>query len=154
MVIFISLGTYIFVIRWNVGSSVAHLFNMVKEKFEGGNIQGIARMLLSFMVRIFAIFGSLQLISRRQNDIHPSNLLEENTNSHHPTVEAVNEEDRVVPCIERLQKLEKAYEELRHKPAAIPLEKEQMLVESLQRIKSVESDLEKTKKVCGILLVS
>lgn len=135
------------------GSSVAHLFNMVKEKFEGGNIQGLARRLLSFMVRIFAIFGSLQLIWRRQNDIHPSNLLEENTNSHHPTVEAVNEEDRVVPCIERLQKLEKAYEELRHKPAAIPLEKEQMLVESLQRIKSVESDLEKTKKVLHATVV-
>lgn len=135
------------------GSSVAHLFNMVKEKFEGGNIQGVARMLLSFMVRIFAIFGSLQLIWRRQNDIHPSNLLEENTNSHLPAVEAVNEEDLVVPCIERLQKLEKAYEELRHKPAAIPLEKEQMLVESLQRIKSVESDLEKTKKVLHATVV-
>lgn len=135
------------------GSSIMHLFNIVKEKFEGGNIQGVARMLLSFMVRIFAVFGSLQLIWRRQNDVHPSNLLEENINSHLPDAEAVTEQDRVVPCLERLQKLEKAYEELRHKPAAIPLEKEQMLVESLQRIKSVESDLEKTKKVLHATVV-
>lgn len=135
------------------GSSIMHLFNVVKEKFEGGNIQGVARMLLSFMVRIFAVFGSLQLIWRRQNDVHPSNLLEENINSHLPDAETVTEQDRVAPCLERLQKLEKAYEELRHKPAAIPLEKEQMLVESLQRIKSVESDLEKTKKVLHATVV-
>jgi hypothetical protein len=71
-------------------------------------------------------------------------------NSHSPAVEAVNEEDRVLPCIERLQRLENVFEELSCKPAEIPLEKEQMLVESLDRIKSVEADLEQTKRVCFV----
>ncbi|KAJ0101600.1 hypothetical protein Patl1_03678 [Pistacia atlantica] len=78
---------------------------------------------------------------------------ENNTDSHPPAVEAVSEEDSVLPCIERLQKLEKVFEELSNKPPAIPLEKEQMLKESLQRIKSVESDLEKTKRVLHATVV-
>lgn len=150
--LYLTLGAYIFILRSNLGSSIMRLFNTVKEKVEKSNIQCVPSMLLSFMVRLVAIFGSLQLIWRRQNNIHPSNVLENNTNSQPPAVEAVNEEDRVLPCIERLQKLEKVYEELSNKPAAIPLEKEQMLMESLQRIKSVESDLEKTKRVRSILL--
>lgn len=123
------------------------MFTTVKEKVVRADVQGVARMLLSFMVKLVAFFRSLQLLWRKQNDIHPSTLLENNTNNHQPTVEAVIEEDRVRPCIERLQKLEKVFEELNSKPAGIPLEKEQMLMESLQRIKSVESDLEKTKRV-------
>ncbi|KAL0000350.1 hypothetical protein SO802_014131 [Lithocarpus litseifolius] len=75
------------------------------------------------------------------------NLEEHSMNSHTPAVEAANEEDRVRPCLERLQRLEKAFEELSCKPAGIPLEKEQILVESLDRIKSVEADLEQTKRV-------
>ncbi|KAK1581895.1 hypothetical protein Q3G72_010036 [Acer saccharum] len=129
------------------GTPIMRMFNSLKEKVERANIQGAARTLLSFMVRLVTFFRSLQLLWRRQNDIHPSNLLESNANSHPPAVEAVIEEDRVLPCIERLQKLEKVFEELNNKPAVIPVEKDRMLMESLQRIKSVESDLEKTKRV-------
>ncbi|KAK0602576.1 hypothetical protein LWI29_034879 [Acer saccharum] len=129
------------------GTPIMRMFNSLKEKVERANIQGAARTLLSFMVRLVTFFRSLQLLWRRQNDIHPSNLLESNANSHPPAVEAVIEEDRVLPCIERLQKLEKVLEELNNKPAVIPVEKDRMLMESLQRIKSVESDLEKTKRV-------
>lgn len=137
----------------NSGTPVICLFNNEKEKVERRNIQSVTKMLLSFVVKLVAFCCSLQLLWRRQNDIHPSSILENNTNSDPPAVEAVHEEDLVLPCIERLQKLEKVFEELSNKPPAIPLEKEQMLMESLQRIKSVESDLEKTKKVCQILLV-
>ncbi|KAM3743800.1 hypothetical protein ACB098_06G002600 [Castanea mollissima] len=81
------------------------------------------------------------------SSVGTSNLAEHSMNSHPPAVEAANEEDRVLPCLERLQRLEKAFEELSCKPAGIPLEKEQILVESLDRIKSVEADLEQTKRV-------
>ncbi|CAM8955756.1 unnamed protein product [Rhodiola kirilowii] len=56
-------------------------------------------------------------------------------------------QDRALPCIQRLQRLEKTFEELSSKPTQMPLEKEKMLHESMARIKSVEYDLEKTKKV-------
>jgi hypothetical protein len=40
----------------------------------------------------------------------------------------LNEEDRVDPCIQRVDKLEKLFEELSSKPAGIPLEKERMIM--------------------------
>lgn len=131
---------------------MTHLFNKVKEKVERMNVQCVTKMILSFMVKLVAFCHSVQLLGRTENNIHPSNSLESSTNSNPPVVEAVSAEDHALPCIERLQKLEKILEELINKPPAIPLEKEQMLMESMQRIKLVESDLEKTKRVCRILL--
>ncbi|KAL6544599.1 hypothetical protein OROMI_023461 [Orobanche minor] len=86
---------------------------------------------------------------RRQTNIYPSNALE---NEPEPNIrlsigtEAIREEDRVLPCVQRLQRLESLLEELIKKPAEIPMEKEQLLHRSLDRIKSVEFDLEKTKR--------
>ncbi|KAM4102472.1 hypothetical protein ACJW30_06G002600 [Castanea mollissima] len=130
------------------GTSVGGWFNTVKEKVENSDFQCVARALISFFFRIVAFLRILRFeFWRRQNNVHPSNLTEHSMNSHPPAVEAANEEDRVLPCLERLQRLEKAFEELSCKPAGIPLEKEQILVESLDRIKSVEADLEQTKRV-------
>lgn len=130
------------------GTPVGGWFNTVKEKVENSDFQCVARALISFFFRIVAFLRILRFeFWRRQNNVHPSNLTEHSMNSHPPAVEAANEEDRVLPCLERLQRLEKAFEELSCKPAGIPLEKEQILVESLDRIKSVEADLEQTKRV-------
>lgn len=55
-------------------------------------------------------------------------------------------DDLLHPCWQRLQNLEANVTELLNKPTRIPPEKEDMLVESLNRIKSIEYDLQKTKK--------
>lgn len=57
------------------------------------------------------------------------------------------EEDQLHPCLQRLQNLEASVTELFKKPTRIPPEKEDMIHESLSRIKSIEYDLQKTKKV-------
>ncbi|KAJ4818920.1 Sec14p-like phosphatidylinositol transfer family protein [Rhynchospora pubera] len=49
------------------------------------------------------------------------------------------------PCLERLQRLEELIEELDKKPKKIPPEKDIMLSESLNRIKTLENDLQKTR---------
>ncbi|CAH9116274.1 unnamed protein product [Cuscuta epithymum] len=54
--------------------------------------------------------------------------------------------DLLHPCCQRLQNLEKAVSELLKKPTEIPPEKNHMLLDSLDRIKSIEYDLQKTKK--------
>lgn len=54
---------------------------------------------------------------------------------------------KVDPLWKRLQNLEVMVTELTKKPSKIPLEKENMLHESLNRIKSIEYDLQKTKRV-------
>lgn len=88
---------------------------------------------------------------RPQNNVSPPNPIKDHTNGPFPAVVAVDEKDHIFPhkqYEQRLQKLERAYEELSNKPTDIPPEKEKMLMESLDRIKSVEFDLEKTKRVC------
>ncbi|XP_007020322.2 PREDICTED: phosphatidylinositol/phosphatidylcholine transfer protein SFH13 [Theobroma cacao] len=136
---------------YSEGTSVSHWFDTVKERVGRRNIHSVAKMLIALLVRLAAFIRTVRFESwRKPNNIHPSSAMESsNTNSHSnsPAAEAVNEEDRVLPCIERLQKLEKAFEELSNKPAGIPVEKEKMLMDSLDRIKSVEFDLEKTKRV-------
>lgn len=107
----------------------------------------VAKVLIYIVVRLFAIFRSLPFESRR-TDVHPSNVIEHNSDFHSPSgTETVTEEDHIHPCVERLQKVEQILEELKNKPAQIPKEKDQMLLHSLERIKSVEFDLDKTKKV-------
>lgn len=115
----------------------------------------VARALLSFVVGLFGVFHCLRPgFWRRPNSIHPSNIRENNRNSHLLDSERARaSEIQIRPCIERLEQLEKAFEVLRNKPPGIPLEKEQMLLESLERIRSVELDLEKTKSVSLFLLL-
>ncbi|URE15365.1 CRAL/TRIO domain, partial [Musa troglodytarum] len=64
-----------------------------------------------------------------------------------------NIEDRLSPCLERLQRLEMMFDELTNKHAEIPFEKERVLLESWDRIKHIEFDLEKTKRVLHATVV-
>lgn len=132
------------------GGSISHWFSIVREKIEKRDIRRVARVLISLLARLFAVFRSLRFESwRRQNNIYPSNSAEVNSSINSPTAEAGNEIDCILPCVQRLQRLEKVFEEISNKPAKIPLEKDKILMESLERIKSVEFDLEKTKRVCS-----
>jgi len=109
---------------------------------------------MSFLAKMLALIRSLPLESwRRHNNVCPSNVVEDTAECRPPNAEAVSEEDRILPCVQRLQKLEELFEELNNKPAEIPLEKEQMLHQSLDRIKSVEIDLDKTKRVLHATVV-
>lgn len=61
--------------------------------------------------------------------------------------------EQVLSCLERLKRLENTVEELKTKPARLTAEKERLLEHSMDRIKSVELDLDKTKKVLHATLV-
>ncbi|XP_024974132.1 phosphatidylinositol/phosphatidylcholine transfer protein SFH9-like [Cynara cardunculus var. scolymus] len=54
--------------------------------------------------------------------------------------------DLLHPCEEKLIQLEAMVAELSSKPSRIPQEKDEMLAESMNRIRSMEYDLQKTKK--------
>ncbi|KAI4306284.1 hypothetical protein L6164_029573 [Bauhinia variegata] len=130
------------------GTSANHWFSIVKEKIEKWDYLHVARILISFLDRLVTFFQSLQFkFWRTPNNVYPSNAMEHNMSSHSPAVQVVDERDNIDPCVQRLQRLEKVFEELNNKPAGIPPEKEKILTESLDRIKSVEFDLEKTKRV-------
>ncbi|RDX86362.1 Phosphatidylinositol/phosphatidylcholine transfer protein SFH13, partial [Mucuna pruriens] len=119
-------------------------FHMTREQSlqndDTGNISCMENSTVMF-------FRSLRLeFWRTQNNIYPAVAMEHNNNSLTAAGETLSERDHIL-CIQRLETLEKTFGELSHKPAGIPLEKEQMLTNSLDRIKSVEFDLEKTKRV-------
>ncbi|XP_073025443.1 phosphatidylinositol/phosphatidylcholine transfer protein SFH13-like isoform X2 [Primulina eburnea] len=133
------------------GTLMMQWLDAIQEKLVKGSFRYMIRALIPFMNKLFALVRNAPAeYWRRQNIISPSNTLEseaEHTNQlSTSSTEAVTEEDRVLPCLQRLKKLESLLEELMHKPTEIPIEKEQMLQYSLNRIKSVESDLEKTKR--------
>lgn len=112
------------------------------------------RALLAFIFKLLVFF---RIISheegRSQENLQLTNSLEISPGSH-PTAEIVKE-DRILPCLQRLERLEMIIGEISNKPIGIPLDKEHMILESLDRIKSVEFDLEKTKKVmCEVLAIS
>lgn len=130
-----------------LGHSVANRCSVTKDRPEEGRLTHVTRVLVDFFIKVLSFFRVLHY--RREttgNIIHPSDSLVLSPDSGHPVVNSV-EEDHVAPCLERLQRLEVIFSELYSKPAAIPLEKEQVLQESWDRIKSIEFDLEKTKKV-------
>lgn len=89
----------------------------------------------------------------RQSNIYPSNTTENRTKPTLIHTESVGKADWVLPCLQRLQRLEHLVEELNKKPIEIPLEKEQLLHESLDRIKSLELDLEKTRRAMNSAFV-
>jgi len=112
--------------------------------------ENLAKRLLSLMLKLAAVFRYTPLeLLRSQTTVSPSSLTEDDSRCSliSPPPREPTMKDRILPCLERIQKLEKSYEDIRNKPVAIPVEKERMLMDSLDRIKSVEFDLDKTKRV-------
>ncbi|XP_010552329.1 PREDICTED: phosphatidylinositol/phosphatidylcholine transfer protein SFH13-like [Tarenaya hassleriana] len=128
--------------------NVRRLHNL-KGAVEMTKPESLAKGFLSIMLKLVALARFIPFeILRKQNTVSQNSA--ENggtTTSHIQTHTDPAVEDRIIPCMERLQSLEKEYEELRNKPTRIPVEKDRMLMDSLERIKSVEFDLEKTKRV-------
>nr|CAD1839309.1 unnamed protein product [Ananas comosus var. bracteatus] len=119
----------------------------IKDDSREGLFRFLVKLLTLFLVRLLAYFrirGSIKQEPTLSNTEPPESL--DPTPDDHPTVETFNE-DRLSPVLERLQRLEVKFDELSRRPAEIPSEKERVLLESWERIKSIEFDIEKTKKV-------
>ncbi|XP_047336341.1 phosphatidylinositol/phosphatidylcholine transfer protein SFH13-like [Impatiens glandulifera] len=107
----------------------------------------IVKAMMSTMAKLM-VFKSL----RRHKSIYPSNSVKETMVPLPPSpppphsTEVVLQDD-VVSFVHRLQRLESLLKEVDNKPVEIPFEKDQMLLQSLERIKYLELDLEKTKGV-------
>ncbi|KAL5702652.1 hypothetical protein ACHQM5_027843 [Ranunculus cassubicifolius] len=78
----------------------------------------------------------------------PQQVLEthRDRNSQNQLPSPTTSQESIHPCLQRLQKLEALVTELTNKPLVIPPEKDTMLLESLDRIKCIEYDLQKTRK--------
>ncbi|KQK01550.1 phosphatidylinositol/phosphatidylcholine transfer protein SFH13 isoform X2 [Brachypodium distachyon] len=111
---------------------------------DDGILKYFSRKILAVILKILSL---LRFFTRRRQQL-------ENVHPHTPTVSGSNQadlqvvkEDRVNPCLERLERLESMCNQLSRKPPEIPQDKDRAIQDSFDRIKSIEFDLEKTKKV-------
>ncbi|KAK1317727.1 hypothetical protein QJS10_CPA05g02142 [Acorus calamus] len=125
------------------GTSLVGRRNTAKDESDDMSLRVFARVLVAFLVKL--VFTRILGVGSRRvvGTVHPS-ISSEPSQDDHMTAQAV--EEKIIPCLERLQRLETMLGELSARPPEIPLEKEQMIMESLDRIKAMEFDLEKTKK--------
>lgn len=93
----------------------------------------------------FILLGMGKYIVRKDEEKRKSGS-ELSLESRSQQIPQAKEEDHLNPCWKRLKNLESLVTELVNKPTSIPPEKDDILLESLNRIKSIEYDLQKTKK--------
>ena len=137
------------------GTLVIHWFETIQEKVVKRSLRFMSRTIIQLIFKLFEAIRNVPFDhSRRQTNIYPSNALEEQPENHSSaSARAIGEGYQVLPCVQRLQRLEKLLEELNNKRHEIPMEKERMLQQSMDRIKCVEMDLEKTKRVSIVMAV-
>uniref|UniRef100_A0A0E0ETA3 CRAL-TRIO domain-containing protein n=1 Tax=Oryza meridionalis TaxID=40149 RepID=A0A0E0ETA3_9ORYZ len=113
----------------------------------GRTLSNFVRVVGTLMIKILAVFSLF--VSRRGNmleNVHPSNVEDE------PQPRSATE-DNMSACLQRLEKLESLCNHLMSKPPDMPKEKECLLLQSFDRIKTIEADIERTKRVLHMTLV-
>ncbi|KAI3915601.1 hypothetical protein MKX01_015426 [Papaver californicum] len=118
-------------------------------------ISYLKRLGVTFVLKLLAVLQLvLYLLSKMReggNMVNPSEV----NHCHTDLINSVTqdqvaskpvEDETVRPYMQRLQRLEELVTEISNKPVKIPLEKEDILLESLNRIKGIEFDLQKTKR--------
>lgn len=108
-------------------------------------VQFVLNLLLWMYLKLPWIGRALSSQRDSQLKNQHDSLLEDSSSQVQGVSQEIKEEPPH-PCWQRLQNLETMVNELGSKPTRIPPEKEDMLLESLSRIKSIEHDLQKTKK--------
>ncbi|KAL8135496.1 hypothetical protein AgCh_010222 [Apium graveolens] len=130
------------------GGLVIHWLVAIQEKVVNRSFWCVAKTLLYIVIKLFTFLWSFPFESRRRTNEHSSKVIEDKPDVQSPNGgKAVIGEDLINPCVERLQKVEQILDKLKNKQPEIPREKDQMLLHSLERIKSMEFELDKTKRV-------
>ncbi|XP_019087916.1 PREDICTED: phosphatidylinositol/phosphatidylcholine transfer protein SFH14-like isoform X2 [Camelina sativa] len=116
-------------------------FGALREKINSDNILLFVKILLAFPLKLFAIFAFLLpgYWQRQNNNVVVV-----------PADSSIN--NQVLECLDRLKKMEKELTEISRKPVKIPEANEKLITESLERIRSLELDLDKTKSVLHLTL--
>lgn len=121
-------------------------------------ILGCIYLVLPWLGRFFAVqraenhLGNNSTYQKKEenrlgNNSKPQNNRKPQLVELRPQEQHISRSIKEDPLWNRLQQLETTVNDLVSKPTKIPQEKDDMLRESLSRIKSIEYDLQKTKKV-------
>ncbi|PIN08214.1 Phosphatidylinositol transfer protein SEC14 [Handroanthus impetiginosus] len=108
-------------------------------------------IILKLLASVFVVFSGLvrRFFKMKNTEMgsanHQSTQVANSYSQEEPT-EQPKTKELLHPCCKKLQHLENVVTELLKRPAKIPAEKEDIIHESLNRIKSIEDDLQKTRK--------
>ncbi|KAG6532838.1 hypothetical protein ZIOFF_006692 [Zingiber officinale] len=118
----------------------------IKDNAGEGKLHTLARMSVAFLIKMLSFFPMLR--SRqdsRSENIHLSSELDLSHKKYSTTATMIKD---ATAYMERLQRVESILNQLTNKPAEIPLDKERMILDSMDRIRCVEFDLQMANKVC------
>lgn len=96
---------------------------------------------------VFAALGNFFVVRSANNQPRSHQKIQHVESS---SLEPLTTPDIKEPIWQRLRDLEAVVTEMANKPRTIPREKEDILQESLSRIKGIEFDLQKTRKVVPV----
>ncbi|XP_042445797.1 phosphatidylinositol/phosphatidylcholine transfer protein SFH13-like [Zingiber officinale] len=117
----------------------------IKDNAGEGKLHTLARMSVAFLIKMLSFFPMLR--SRqdsRSENIHLSSELDLSHKKYSATATMIKD---ATAYMERLQRVESILNQLTNKPAEIPLDKERMILDSMDRIRCVEFDLQMANKV-------
>lgn len=124
--------------------------NLTVERSLNNSLQKVASSLARFIFQLLAFVCLMlrRLVNKQpENQLRPELTVSVSQQNVPPPPEMQGGRETLHPCWLRLQNLESMVTVLLDKPTNIPQEKEDILRDSLDRIKSIEHDLQKTKKV-------
>lgn len=128
------------------GTSLIHTLCSLGGVLGKKNIQHCAKILVSLIARLITYLGTFELWARKIS-VNPSAVVDNGVENQMLTTEADWVGDYFHSYLQRLERMEELCQELSARAASIPPEKDKLLQESLHRIKSIEVDLENTKRV-------
>ncbi|PKA58618.1 Patellin-3 [Apostasia shenzhenica] len=119
--------------------------NLIIDRQDDYRGMHLMRLLMALLVKLLCFFPFFKLRQYKGSGIIRHSCMVNPAPIPHSTVEAIKQVN-VEPCLERLRRLEVLFGEICCKPPEMPMEKELLLQEYFQRIKFMETDLDKTKK--------
>ncbi|KAG8057144.1 hypothetical protein GUJ93_ZPchr0002g24289 [Zizania palustris] len=107
----------------------------------GRTLGNFVRGAATFLINILSLFSIV--LCRRERPLENMHCCNAAEKRQPPSAM----EDGISSCLQRLEKLESLCNRLQSKPPDMPMEKECLLLQSFDRIRSIEADLERTKGV-------
>ncbi|XP_062222167.1 phosphatidylinositol/phosphatidylcholine transfer protein SFH13-like isoform X2 [Phragmites australis] len=110
---------------------------------DDGILKHVSRKVIAVFLKVLSLLRFLIRQRQHLENVHPrtATVPSDQADLH------IIKEDRINPCLERLERLESVFNQLSRKPPELPKEKDRAIQDSFDRIKSIEFDLDKTKKV-------
>lgn len=127
---------------YNLGNNALNMDNTIAQR----GWENVIKLLVTSLIKLFSFIRLF--ISRAERRFESAHRYAPHAApaAENPKPRTVSDED-MCTCLHRLDNLESLCNHLATKPPQIPEEKEIMLLRSFERIKSVEADLERTKRV-------